>query len=205
MNCVIIAGGRGTRLGSLTNNIPKPAIEVGGKPIIRHLIDNLKAVGFDDIIVNMRYLYEELQKAIGDDETIRYYYQPSDDYGTASILTDLDKKKWLEEEFMVVNGDTLTNVDYKDLIETHLSNTLLATVFTMDTAVHSAGTYVFDREVLKYIGKKMDIPQLIEKLSDDWGLVGTYMEIPGLSRIFYLDCGTPEGLEKARRRYETPA
>ena len=66
MNAILLAGGFGTRLKPLTSVIPKPAVEIGGKPIIKHIIKWLKDVGFDDIVVKLYYMAEDVKAAAAD-------------------------------------------------------------------------------------------------------------------------------------------
>ena len=72
MNAIVLAGGLGTQLRPLTNKIPKPAIIVKGKPIIRHVLDWLEDVGFDDILVKAYYLADQIKEAIGDDKNVKF-------------------------------------------------------------------------------------------------------------------------------------
>ena len=197
MNAVLMAGGRGERLRPLTDTIAKCALEVGGKPIIRHIIDGLEAVGFDDIIVTLKYLPDKVKEAVGDDEAVRYYAQKTT--GTAQCLKEIEK--WLEEEFMVINGDTLTNLDYSKMIEWHLINDNIDTIFTKDDAIHTGGTYIFDREVLKYIRDEVNIPDLIQTLIKLDTPLSLYMgENP--EDIWYQDIGTPTKLKQARELFK---
>ena len=193
-----MAGGRGERLRPLTDYTPKCALEVGGKPVIKHIIDDLEAIGFDDIVVTLKYLPDRVKTAIDEDEAVRYYIQKTT--GTAQCLKEMDKSGYLESEFMVVNGDTLTNLNYAQMIEWHLINNNIATIFTKDDAIHCGGTYIFDREVLKYIDKEVNIPDLIQKLIGLNIPMSLYMgENP--QDVWYLDIGTLSKLKKARKMY----
>ena len=147
-NACVLAGGTGTRLRPLTNTIPKPAIEVGGKPVIRHILDWLEKVGFEQIYVKTYYLADKVRDAIGNDPNV-VIIREMNIKPTAVFLRDNAKK--LDEEFLVTNGDTLTNLNLKEFIDFHLSNKNIATIFTHHDGVHSGGTYVFDKVVLKYI------------------------------------------------------
>ena len=194
-----MAGGRGERLRPLTDYTPKCALEVGGKPVIKHIIDDLEAIGFDDIVVTLKYLPDRVKTAIDEDEAVRYYIQKTT--GTAQCLKEMDKSGYLESEFMVVNGDTLTNLNYAQMIEWHLINNNIATIFTKDDAIHCGGTYIFDREVLKYIDKEVNIPDLIQKLMGLNIPMSLYMgENP--QDVWYLDIGTKAKLTEARKLYE---
>lgn len=198
MNAILMAGGRGERLRPLTDYTPKCALEVGGQPVIKYIIDDLEAIGFDDIVVTLKYLPDEVKTAVGENEAVRYYIQETT--GTAQCLKEMDKKGYLESEFMVVNGDTLTNLNYAQMIEWHLINNNIATIFTKDDAIHCGGTYIFDREVLKYIDQEVNIPDLIQKLIGLDLPISLYMgENP--QDVWYLDIGTKDQLKKARKMY----
>lgn len=199
MNAILMAGGRGERLRPLTDYTPKCALEVGGQPVIKYIIDDLEAIGFDDIVVTLKYLPDEVKTAVGENEAVRYYIQETT--GTAQCLKEMDKKGYLESEFMVVNGDTLTNLNYAQMIEWHLINDNIATIFTKDDVIHSGGTYIFDREVLKYIDKEVNIPDLIQKLMGLDIPMSLYMgENP--QDVWYLDIGDHKKLAEARKMFK---
>ena len=72
MKTVIMAGGRGTRIASVANDVPKPMINICGKPILEHQIDNLKACGLTDIILVIGYLGEKIKDYFGDGSRLGY-------------------------------------------------------------------------------------------------------------------------------------
>jgi MurNAc alpha-1-phosphate uridylyltransferase len=80
MRAMILAAGRGARLRPLTDSTPKPLIEVGGKPLIEHHLENLAAAGFHEVIINTGHLGEQLPAALGNGERwgvrIRYSEEP---------------------------------------------------------------------------------------------------------------------------------
>ena len=194
MNCILLAAGYGKRLRPLTLTTPKPAIKIANKPIIRHILDHLEDMGFDDIIVKLHYLPEQVIEAIGKDKYVRTNTERNLT-PTAQWLKKI--KKYLDEEFLVVNGDTITNLDLSDFCEFHLINKNIATVFTKHDAIHSGGTYAFDKEVLKYIKPEMNIPDLIQALIDKNIPINIYT-----SDAHYFDCGTLEKLKQAKKFYE---
>ena len=191
MNAVVLAGGLGMRLRPLTNKITKPAIIVKGKPIIRHVLDWLEDVGFDDILIKTYYLADQVKKAIGNDENVQFI-QEKKLTPTAYFLKKHKDK--LDEEFLVTNGDTLTNFDLMDFIEFHMINKNIATVFTHHDAIHTGGTYIFDKEIIDYIKSDMDIPHLMAVLVEAAIPVNLYM-----SNIPYFDTADHAKLEKARK------
>lgn len=115
---VILAGGLGTRLGDLTKDTPKPLIEVAGKPFLDHLIWNLARFGIDDIVLATSYLSDRVQRYVDDrpdgGPTIRIAIEDTP-LGTGGGLRNcLDM---LDEEFFVLNGDTLFDINYFALTE----------------------------------------------------------------------------------------
>ena len=190
MNCIVLAAGLGKRLRPLTNNIPKPAIVVKGKPIIRHVVDWLEDVGFDEIIIKTYYLPHLIEEAMGEDENVMYLHE-NKLTPTAQFLKEHDA--FLEDEFLVTNGDTLTNLNLLEFIEFHMVNKNIATVFTKDDALHTGGTYIFDKEILEYVKDDMDIPHLMAVLVEADIPINLYF-----SDAVYFDTATHAKLEKAR-------
>ena len=182
------------RLRPLTLKTPKPALLVKGKPIIRHVLDWLEDVGFDNIYIKLYYLPDQVKKAVGEDENVHYITERNLTPTAYFLKKHKDK---LEEAFLVTNGDTLTNLDLTEFIEFHLTNNNMATVFTHDDAIHTGGTYLFDKEVLDYVKKEDNIPDLMKRLIEK--------EIPinlFYSDARYFDVGTQEKLQKARTLYD---
>ena len=194
MNAVVLAGGLGMRLRPLTNKTPKPAIIVKGKPIIRHILDWLEDVGFDDIVVKLHYLPNLIKEAVGEDENVVYIIDKKLK-PTAKFL--LDNKDYLEETFLVTNGDTLTNLNLTEFIEFHLMNKNIATVFTKHDALHTGGTYIFDKEILEYVKDDMDIPHLMAVLVEAGIPINLYF-----SNASYFDTADKKKLEIARKHFK---
>src|SRR3990167_3195334 len=116
MNCVILAAGLGTRLRPLTNTIPKPALIVKGKPIIRHVVDWLEEAGFDDILIKCFYMPEKIKEAVGEDLNVTFITEFKLTPTAYFLKRNVDK---LENEFLVTNGDTLNNLNLMDFCEFH--------------------------------------------------------------------------------------
>jgi len=191
---VVLAGGLGIRLRPLTNKTPKPALIVKGKPIIRHVVDWLEDVGFDKIIVKTHYLPHLIEEAVGEDENV-VYIQEKTLTPTAQFLKE--HKDFLEKEFLVTNGDTLTNFDLAEFIEFHMVNRNIATVFTHNDAIHTGGTYIFDKEILDYVKDDMDIPHLMAVLVEAAIPINLYF-----SNAHYFDTANLKKLERARKLWK---
>lgn len=151
-------------------------------------------MGFDSILVKLHYLPDQVKQAIGEDENV-HYIQESTPTSTAYFLKKYQRR--LEETFLVTNGDTLTNFNLADFIEFHLTNNNIATVFTHDDAIHTGGTYIFDKEALKYVKKEDDIPDLMQRLIEKEVPINLY-----LSDTKYFDIGTQEKLARARKYFK---
>lgn len=117
MRAMILAAGRGERLRPLTDHIPKPLIEAGGKPLILHLIESLVRGGIDEIIVNTAHLGEKIQARLGDGRAFgaTIHYSPEHEAletggGIYRALPLLGPAP-----FLVINGDIATDFPFGTL------------------------------------------------------------------------------------------
>lgn len=119
MRAIILAGGRGTRLRPYTLTLPKPLVPVGNKTILEHVIQKLKSHGFTHITLAVNHMAELIMAFFGDgsrwDIKIDYSIEdkPLSTIGPLTLINDLP------EDFLVMNGDVLTDLDYKLLMEIH--------------------------------------------------------------------------------------
>ena len=131
MKTVINAGGKGTRISSMFSGIPKPMIDIAGKPVLEHEIDCLKSQGFDDIVITVSYMAESITSYFGNGEKfgvkIEYFHETSP-LGTAGALFMLRDK--LREPFLLINGDIMFDVDLKRFADYHMRKGGLVSVFT---------------------------------------------------------------------------
>jgi NDP-sugar pyrophosphorylase family protein len=117
MQIVILAGGRGSRLGVLTEQVPKPMMNINGIPFLEILIDYLKHQGFKKIILSVGYLSEKIEEHFLDGKHFSVeikYSKEKKPLGTAGAI--LNAKSLLEDEFIVINGDTFLALDYLKFI-----------------------------------------------------------------------------------------
>ena len=134
MKAVIMAGGKGTRISSITNDeIPKPMLKIGDKPILEHQINCLKASGVNDIIIIVGHLGEKIKEYFGNGTTlgvnISYYEEtPDKPLGTAGSLYYLKEK--ITEDFILIFGDVFLSVDFNKMIKFHIMNKSDATLLT---------------------------------------------------------------------------
>ena len=116
MKAMIMAAGRGERMRPLTDSTPKPLLEVRGKPLIVHHLEALASAGFDDIVINLSWLGEQIRRYLGNGEaygvSIAYSEEPEPLEVAGGIVQALEL---LGERFAVVNGDVFTDFDYSRL------------------------------------------------------------------------------------------
>jgi NDP-sugar pyrophosphorylase family protein len=134
MKAMILAAGLGTRLRPLTDTIPKPLLPVGGAPLILWNLLWLRAGGIGDVIINLHYLGHLIEDAIGDgsrwDMRVRYSYEPTL-LGTGGGLKQAEGF-FEKQPFLVINGDTLIDVDLNELREFHHTHGGVATLVLRD-------------------------------------------------------------------------
>ena len=122
MKAVIMAGGLGTRIASVRSDVPKPMIEICGKPILQHQIENLLNSGITDITLVTGHLGHKIQEYFGDGSKFGVkisYFNEDHPLGTAGALF---KMEGLTEDFLLLCGDTMFNLDFARFIEFHKSH-----------------------------------------------------------------------------------
>jgi NDP-sugar pyrophosphorylase family protein len=203
MKTVILAGGRGTRLAPYTSVLPKPLLPVGDRAILEILVDQLRGYGFTDITLSVGHL-AHLIRAVFDNWPTRgvsmTYVHEDQPLGTAAPLRLLDG---LDDTFLVLNGDVLTTLDLRALVDYHRAREYEMTiashiretrfdygVIEADvsgrvlafsekpevTSLVSMGIYVMEPAVLEVIpeGTPFDFPDLVHALVADRRNVGVY-------------------------------
>jgi mannose-1-phosphate guanylyltransferase / phosphomannomutase len=129
MKAVIMAGGEGTRLRPLTSNQPKPMIPVANKPMMEHIVKLLREHGFTDIVVTVAFLANTIRTYFGDGSEfgVRMVYATEETpLGTAgSVRNAMDE---LDERFLVISGDVLTDIDLSEVVRFHDERKAMATI-----------------------------------------------------------------------------
>lgn len=114
LDAVIMAGGKGTRLRPLTNDVPKPLLPVGDKTIMEHNVDRLTEFGIDDFWFSVNYLGDKIEDFFGSGKeknlSISYVWEDTP-LGTIGAISKIDNLK--HEDVLVTNSDILTNLDYE--------------------------------------------------------------------------------------------
>ena len=131
MIAVIMAGGKGTRIQSINKEVPKPMITILNKPILEYEIEVLKNQGIKDIILVVGYLKEVITDYFKNGEKFGVkisYIEENEPLGTAGALYYL--KNELNEDFLLLNGDILFNIDINKFYLAHKKNNCLVTILT---------------------------------------------------------------------------
>ena len=129
MKAVVMAGGEGTRLRPLTSNQPKPMVPIVGKPCMEHILELLKAHGFEDVIVTVAFLPQAIRGYFGDGETLGLgidYSIEESPLGTAGSVRLASGR--LDDTFLVISGDALCDVDLSDLVAFHRERQAAVTI-----------------------------------------------------------------------------
>lgn len=190
MQAIILAGGKGTRLRPYTTIFPKPLMPIDDMPILEIVIRQLKKSGFKKITIAVGHLAELIEAYFGDGKKwgVEITYSREDvPLGTVGPLALIDN---LDENFLVMNGDVLSDINYCDMYDFHLKRQAATTIAMYDkkveinlgiikandqqeiydyiekpTLLHqvSMGIYIFNRNILSHIpkGKYFDLPTLV--------------------------------------------
>ncbi len=129
MKAVIMAGGFGTRLRPLTMNIPKPMVPVMNKPMMHHIVDLLREHGIKEIVSTLFFQPEAITNYFGDGSKFgvtMHHIEATEDYGTAGSVKNA--QQYLDERFVLISGDVLTDIDITAAIKYHEEKKSLATI-----------------------------------------------------------------------------
>jgi len=129
VKAVIMAGGEGSRLRPLTSNQPKPMLPLVNRPMMEHIVGLLKRHGFDEIVVTLAFMPNAIRTYFGDGSEfgVRMVYATEEQpLGTAgSVRNAMDE---LDERFLVISGDVLTDIDLGKIVAFHEEREALATI-----------------------------------------------------------------------------
>jgi len=132
MQAVILAGGKGRRLRPYTTVLPKPLMPLGDMPIIEVVLRQLAVSGFDQVTIAVGYLAELLMAYCGDGSKFGLelrYSREEEPLGTAGPLALIDDLRH-GDTFLVMNGDVLTSLDLRGLVQQHQASGAAATIAT---------------------------------------------------------------------------
>jgi NDP-sugar pyrophosphorylase family protein len=228
---VILAGGKGSRLGPYTTVLPKPLLPIGDRAILDVVMHQLRDLGFDDITLAVGHLAHLVRAVMGDGSKWGVsidYQEESEPLGTVGPLADIER---LDDSFLVMNGDVLTTLDYSDFMDLHRESGNLLTIASHRRVVRTDyGVLHLDGEagrtrVVTDFQEKPETPYVVsmgvyvlEPRALDYIDSGTYLDLPDLvlrmiaggERVgsylfdgYWLDIGRPQDYERAIIEYES--
>lgn len=187
MKAVLMAGGSGTRLRPLTCDIPKPMVPMLNKPMAEHIINLLKRHGITDIIITLYYLPHVIQNYFGDGHefgvNISYAVEEKMPLGTAGCVKAIEDM--LDDTFLVISGDSLTDMDLTEAINYHKAKKSLATIVLTRVANPVEFGVVITREDGR-IERFLEKPSTSEVFSDTIN-TGTYILEPEVLKLLPAD------------------
>lgn len=223
---VLMLGGLGTRLRPLTNEVPKPMLKVGSKPIVETIVEGFKQYGYTSFIFSVNYKKEVIQNYFQTGEAFGVqidYIEEEKRMGTAGALSLIENRP--VEPFFVMNGDLLTQVNFDQLMQFHVEQGALATmcvreyeyqvpygvietsgtdlIAIKEKPVHrsfvNAGIYVLSPKVFDYIPQDTfyDMPTLFEALI----ATGEKTSVFPIHE-YWLDIGQVDDFQRANEKYK---
>lgn len=159
MKALILAGGLGTRLRPLTYKIPKAMVEVNGKPFLYYLIKFLSKQNIKDIVISVGYLKENIMEYFTDGKNFGVnieYAIENNPLGTAGAINNA--KKFLKERFIVMNGDTIFNINLDNFLKFHKHKKGVCTIALAkigNTERYGAVEVDKDGRIVKFLEKEI--------------------------------------------------
>lgn len=221
---LLMAGGLGTRLAPLTDDRPKPLLDVGGKPVLETIIEGLKAHGFHKVYLSVNYKAEMIMDHFGNGAAHGVsieYLRESRPLGTAGALGLLPPQT---HPILVMNADLLTTMNFRHLLEFHVEQGVAATVCVREFKLQvpygvvrlegqrvleieekpvqkflvSSGVYVLAPSVVAEVAPDtfLNMPDLFQRLAAS-GVATAAFPI----REYWLDIGRMEDFQRARGEY----
>ena len=224
MRAVVLAGGRGTRLAPLSFVVPKPLVPIGNVPVLELLLRQLAHHGAQHVTISVDYLADLIRAWLVTQKTLAEHLHvdlmpDASPVGTAGPLAGIPD---LSGDFLVMNGDVLTTLDFAAFFEAHQASGAALTIAVHDRSVKvnlgvlevdddgrvtdyrekpelpylcSMGVYAYNERALRFIehGKRLDLPDLVLRLLDEGEPVQTVRH-PG----YWLDLGNPDDYMRAQ-------
>ena len=223
---VLMAGGLGSRLKPITDDIPKPLIRVGDKPILETVLGGFVKAGFGKFFISVNYKAEMIREYFGDGSTWGVdisYLEENERLGTAGALSLLPERP--KQPFFVMNGDLLTTVNFEQMLKYHREHQAFSTVCVREHSVTvpfgvidfddhrllgirekptqkffvNAGVYLLDPGVLDLIAvnEVVDMPTLIER-TIACGKPSVVFPL----REYWIDVGRLDDLQRASDEFQ---
>jgi NDP-sugar pyrophosphorylase family protein len=226
MQAIILAGGKGRRLLPYTTVLPKPLMPIGDYAILEVILRQLKHAGFKKVTISTGYLHELIHAYIDSNKTLGLEITYAHEDSPLGTIGPLRLIKKLEDNFLVMNGDILTDLDYTALIRAHKKKKAIATVATYQRDTHidfgvldkneknriigfrekptyhfdvSMGVYVFSKEILDYVpeDEPFGFDQLMYALIEAKAPVFSYPHDG-----YWLDIGRPDDYARSIEEFE---
>lgn len=165
MKVVIMAGGRGTRISELFPNIPKPLIPIDGVPVLEREIISLRDQGFTEIILTVSHMAEKIEKYFGDSSKLGVkidYFVEETPLGNAGALVKMRADGRLAGDFLLLNADSIFDVDFNRFVDYHKKKGGLVTLFTHPNShPYDSGLIIADKDgrVERWLTKEDPRPQ----------------------------------------------
>ena len=226
MQAVILAGGKGRRLLPYTTVLPKPLMPIGDYSIIEVILRQLQHYGFSRVTICTGYLHELIHAVLDNNKTLSKnisYTHETEPLGTIGPLRLI---KNLDKNFLVMNGDILTDLDYNAIFKAHIKHDAIATVATYqrDTNIDfgvleknkknrivafrekptyhfdvSMGIYIFSNKILDYIpeGKPFGFDNLMYILTEKKEAVYSFPH-----KGYWLDIGRPDDYTRSIEEFD---
>jgi len=225
ISAVVMAGGYGTRLRPLTEDMPKPMLPVGDRPLMEHIVDQLREAGIKRVNVATHFLAENIKEHFGDGKKFGVdieYVSEDLPLGTAGALGLMEPS---DQPMLVINGDILTSVDFRAMLDFHNENQSEMTVGVRKYDLQvpygvietegaritrvlekplyalfvNAGIYLINPSAHRMIpsGKHFDMTELIERMVAEGHTVVSFPIIE-----YWLDIGQHDDYLKGQRDFE---
>jgi mannose-1-phosphate guanylyltransferase len=186
VKAVVLAGGHGTRLRPLTYTRPKPLLPLAGKPILQYIVESIASEGFNDVVVTTNYLREQIIDYFGEgsDFGVRLVYPEEEKpLGTAGSVKN--SKKYLNDTFAVIQGDNITEIKFKHILNFHREMGGVATIALLPVErPHQYGIAQLDlgNRVLRFKEKPRQ-----EEFFSDLASIGLYILEPEVLDYIFPD------------------
>ena len=219
---LIMAGGFGTRLGSITSKIPKPLVPIDGMPVIDRIIGQLSRQGFTKFFISVHHLASIIMKHCGDGSKYGVsinYIEEEVPLGTAGALTLVPESQF-DESILLTNGDVLSNLDCAAFLQAHIDQRRDISIACRDYTYQlpyghvmhdngrvdkivekpkfsysvNTGTYIINKKTLSHVttSSRLDMDEFLGSAISAGHNIGAY-----LFHEYWIDMGSPQNLELA--------
>ncbi len=227
LTAVVMAGGKGQRLMPLTQEVPKPMLPINDRPLMEHTIEHLKNSGIRKVNISTNYKADVIVNHFGDGNKFGVdigYINESEPLGTAGALSLMEKPTG---PVLIINGDVLTQLDFRTMLDFHQSHSAMMTVGVrkydleipygvvesddilikdlvekpQQAFMVNAGVYLLEPQAFEYIprGKRFDMPDLVRCLID-----ATRRVICFPIQEYWIDVGKPADYQKVQKDLKIP-